>query len=74
MGGKMMDWERKYYRLLEDYRDLERTVEKLQSSNAKLEDKLYDCEWKIRKELEPRIKREERNYDVFVTSPEREEA
>jgi uncharacterized protein YlxW (UPF0749 family) len=67
-----MDWERKYYRLLEDYRDLERTVEKLQNSNAKLEDKLYDSEWRIEKELEPRIKREERNYDVFVTSPERE--
>jgi predicted RNase H-like nuclease (RuvC/YqgF family) len=74
MGGKMMDWERKYYRLLEDYRDLERTVEKLQNSNAKLEDKLYDSEWRIKKELEPRIKREERNYDIFVTSPEREEA
>jgi predicted RNase H-like nuclease (RuvC/YqgF family) len=74
MVEKMMDWERKYYRLLEDYRDLERTVEKLQNSNAKLEDKLYDSEWRIKKELEPRIKREERNYDIFVTSPEREEA
>jgi predicted RNase H-like nuclease (RuvC/YqgF family) len=73
MGEKMMDWERKYYRLLEDYRDLERTVEKLQSSNAKLEDKLYDSEWRIKKELEPRIKIEERNYDLFVTSPERED-
>ena len=72
MGGRIMEWERKYNELLREYKALERTVEKLQNSNAKLEDNLYDCEWRIKKELEPRIKREERNYDLFVTSPERE--
>jgi len=58
--------------------DMRYTIEKLRDiisdlreENRKLESKLDSAEYKIKNELEPRIKREERSYDNWVTDPER---
>lgn len=41
---------------------------KLKDENDRTENKLSDAEFKIQSELEPRIKREEKGYDMFVLS------
>ena len=45
-------------------------IEELERENWNLQSKLENAENKIRRELEPRIKREERAYDIMVSSPQ----
>jgi len=53
-----------YSRLRDERNDL---MSRLNSS----ESALYDAEWKIKEELNPRIEQEKRAYDCWVTSPGR---
>lgn len=46
------------------------TIEELQNDIRKSNNKLDSAEYRISNELEPRIKREERAYDSYVSSPE----
>ena len=54
-----------------EIRRLKREIEDLERENARLSSKLCSANFKIETELEPRIKRERRVYDNWVTDPER---
>lgn len=43
-------------------------IDILESENRILRNKLDNAEYKIKKELEPRIQRERRDYDTWVTN------
>jgi regulator of replication initiation timing len=66
-----------YYGTPEEHiKKLERRVKNLIKNNRKLQEEnkgltnnLSDAEFKIKTELEPRIKQEERSYDNWATSP-----
>ncbi len=63
------DWSKedlawKCRKLADENEDLKREIDRLRSENGSLE-------FKIRTELEPRIQRERRSYDAWVTNPER---
>lgn len=63
-----MDYKEKYEDLLYYYRERGYKIEKLENQINKLSDKLSSAEFKIETELEPRIQREKRSYDIYVTS------
>ncbi|KKN49508.1 hypothetical protein LCGC14_0642150 [marine sediment metagenome] len=44
-------------------------IEKLEDENWSLRSKLENAEYKIRRELEPRIAREKRGYDLMLSDP-----
>jgi len=48
--------------------DAKKQIEKLEQENKKLSDELYTAKWKIRTELEPRIQKENRVYDRWITN------
>ncbi|MDF2841585.1 MAG: hypothetical protein K0R00_11 [Herbinix sp.] len=64
-------YQEKYETLLRDYKKLQRKCDDLEENNRKLYDQLDSANFRIRQELEPRIKREGRRYDAWVTDPER---
>jgi len=64
----MDTWEEKYNDLLYYYRELKRKYEKLEEKYDKTYSDLNHAEFRIENELIPRIKREERSYDNWVTS------
>ena len=61
-------WEEKYKDLLYDFRQRGYRIEELQIEVNKVANNLDHAEYRIRNELEPRIKREQRSYDSWVTS------
>ena len=63
-----MDWEEKYYELLQDYRMFKKGYEELREKYNKADSDLSSANFKIRTELEPRIQREKRGYDNWITS------
>ncbi len=46
-----------------------RTIDELNDENWSLRSKLENAEDKIKRELEPRIAREERGYDLALSDP-----
>lgn len=62
-------WEEKYNDLKWSYNKLERLYDELKDDYKRKDDELYSAEFKIRTELEPRIKQEQRSYDAWVSSP-----
>ena len=46
-------------------------IEKLENENWSLRSKLDSAENKIKRELEPRIAREKKGYDIMVSDPQR---
>ncbi len=59
------------------YKDLKYAYERLREEHIKLkkdynelESRLSSAEFKIKNELEPRIQKEKRAYDIWVTNPE----
>jgi hypothetical protein len=60
-------WEEKYNDLLYYYRKRGDKIEELENKNNKLYADLNHAEFRIENELIPRIKREERSYDNWVT-------
>lgn len=52
-------------------RDKNNQIEDLQEEIKSLQRKLDSAEYRIRTELEPRIQREKRSYDCWVTNGER---
>jgi len=66
-----MDYEQRYEDLHYEFARLKRCYEDLRQKHSVLEDKLSSAEFKIKTELEPRIKQEQRMYDKWVTNPER---
>ena len=50
---------------------LKSDIENLKEKNQSLKDQLDHANFVIRTELEPRIARENRAYDRYVTDPER---
>jgi hypothetical protein len=61
-------WEVKYNELLYAYRKRGEKIDKLENEYNKLYLDLNHAEFRIENELIPRIKREERSYDTWVTS------
>lgn len=52
-------------------RDKNNQIEDLQEEIRNLQRKLDNAEYRIKTELEPRIQREKRSYDCWVTNNER---
>ena len=50
---------------------LRREVRRLEVENNELRIRLEESEYRVRSELEPRIKADERRYDAWALSPER---
>jgi FtsZ-binding cell division protein ZapB len=67
-----MDYEWLYKDLLYQYRERGYRIEELKRENNKLSRDLEKVEYRVRNELEPRIKQEQRSYDNWVTNPERQ--
>jgi len=61
-------WEEKYDNLYRRYDRLSDSYNKLEKENNKLYGQKDHAEYRIRNELEPRIKREQRSYDSWATS------
>lgn len=66
-----MDYEHKYNNLFYDYQKLKTQYAELKEDYEKLQDDLSSANFKLETELEPRIRREKRAYDNWVTNPER---
>lgn len=66
-------YREKYENLKYNFQKLELKYENLERENQKLSSDLDSAEFKIRTELNPRIARERKAYDAFITNPEREE-
>jgi seryl-tRNA synthetase len=64
-------YEQKYNDLLCKYERLKRKYEELEERYNKLDLELDSANFRIRNELEPRIRAEKRAYDAWVTNPER---
>ena len=60
-------WEDKYESLLYDYKEIQRKYNDLDSKFHKTYNDLDSAQFKIKTELEPRIKSEERAYDLSVS-------
>lgn len=67
----MEDLELKYKDLLYEYNKLRNMYNNLKCDFNKLNDKLWDANFKIENELEPMIKSKNRSYDNWVTNSER---
>lgn len=61
-------WEEKYDNLKRKYDRLYDSHNELERRNRKTEDELYEANWKVKHELEPRIESEHRSYDSYVLS------
>ena len=68
----MTEYEKELERTIEDLKYIIRNkndrISDLEDEKNKLSDKLYDADWKIKTELDPRIEREKRSYDNWVLS------
>ncbi len=51
--------------------NLNREINRLETENRKLRSELDSAKFQIEHELEPRLKREGRMYDLWVLDPER---
>lgn len=61
--------ERECDRLKYKLEDLRNQLRDAERETRKANERADNAEFRIRQELEPRIKREERAYDSFVTRP-----
>lgn len=61
-------WEEKYDRLERKYDRLSNSYSELERRFNKSEDELREANWKVKYELEPRIKNEHRSYNDYVIS------
>ena len=67
----MYDIEEKYEILTRKYEKLQREYENLKERFDKQYDELSHVNFRVKDELEPRIRAEKRAYDRWVTDPER---